>query len=1357
MCNPVNAIAFAEYNGLYLLVGEGCFLKIYDRISGAIVVVQKVFHEQPIHGIRPYISERTFVIVIWGGKSLTVLDLGSIVCVWPSDLDFNAQHMLEHETDAWILDVYCDLLKEEVYFVTANNHVWKISFDGRARHVASVSSSMIYCAEIGWHGNNRIFIAVGTIFGDVLLWSFDKTEQGGPAGPITHHKIAGHEGSVFGIRMSNFLHNGVVTRVLISCSDDRTIKIWNVSDSTSTGDKLLASVMGHASRIWGVDILPSASQTEAGLLFMSRGEDGTVQRWQLKNVNPPRLQHEWTCSHHSGKNVWAMAVYDDSMRQQRSPAIATGGADGRVTQFRADDNLYSTFVMDQVRNNIIRRQGTLQQQSPTSEPYIRPAARQARSIILSLEGMWSLSRRIESANPAYPSGTLRGEAKFQARNSSDKAFSIEYLYSEWGEYHTDRGLTMKATREYVYRYKADIDEMSVWFVKPDDKETVDYLFHTLEFSGSAVHHAEANKGDEAKAIGYHLCINDYYNASYVFQWAHRSLDEWHTEFTVTGPQKDYVAKAKYTRLGQPTKFNLNDTASQIQHKLILPVQDHSDLLPPKFGAFKTYAWISEDAFLVTTQEGLLLLGTLTTITDMPLPPSLSCPQVEWEGVLQEDALRLTSIVSSLPCFGLALVGGSDGAIYFYHHQYRRLHLLTKLSKKLAYLRAQSISDSGSHSVQESASIGVVATCLGVPQAHFVLLEPSKNGSPKILREQSLDLDKDFIITSSLLINDGSMLLLGSRDGRIDIKKPRLDLLESESAAPLHEVFHFHEDAITCIGILPHRSGEINFKDLRTWTTSRDGTFAIHQISLKLLQKAHIVSHQILHSSQPSFGPNIEGACFNNSTGDLLLWGFRSTQFVVYNETQKTETMTVECGGAHRSWAFIPRNDGHGGGSFAWTKASVCCVHSQQEASHRVLQAGGHGREIKATALSPRYETADADESVYIATGAEDTAIRIFDAELRCLRILDNHTTGIQQLRWSKDGKRLFSSAGCEELFVWRITSIDNFGVGVVRESIFPRVTMDGDLRITDFVVEEASTALPSGSQSSNITYTIYAIYSDSSTRTFNYHPSTATKPYLLSSGNYTTACLTRLSLLYCNPNHTPRPATHLCTASTDGHIAIWPLSQISTAPATPRTTTWTFRTLVHQSSIKCLVTLPLSRPAQGHIIATAGDDGALALTRIFFLNSPSSPQIATASLLISRAHASAITGLAILNPSDSVNNNSSDRGGKSEVRFTIVSVGNDQRLKVWDVCVDGYVGVGVEGWKVRRVGDSATGVADAAALRFGVWGRGRRGGADEGGGDEGGEECGRLVVVGIGVEVWRVGGVKRDGGMVEEEGAERGR
>lgn len=1432
--NPITALAIlrAGTSDPYLLVGEGQFLKVFDHQRSKSIHTEWVFDSQAIHGIvcksSPQDAGNGGNVIIWGGRSVCLISIEADLDIDEKALLKVRQYMPEVLWDDWILagcfrstnvaDSASGSNTVEANLVTAQNDLLRLRCvveiaETRENHwlnrIASGPSSILYSAHVLWaDAGRRLLVAAGTVFGEVLLWSCS-SDDSESSRVFMHHKFAGHEGSVFGVRISEEAQTGAVKRILASCSDDRTIRIWDISHTSnseqvkqvldgemnepeaglleepykadSTG--CLAMILGHSSRIWGLRFL---AQKDRYWDLMSYGEDSTAQIWRVspflgkdQTFRTPhnhgyQLSHQTTYVYHSGKNLWATAAFREA---GGDCIVATGGADGRIATYKPllhgvlalGAAWTSQYTMDEISKTFHTTSSRL------SLTQAKKAGSSTRNIFNSLKGSWKLLRNLDSLVSTYPSGTLEGIATLAERPPTDANYDAEYLYSESGDFVTQQGLTMRATRQYVYRYSRITNAISVWFVKPDDGSTVDYFFHKMDFREPG---PDIDPGPQLwSASGYHLCIEDNYNANYSFQLGDSNIIQWHAVFNVDGPKKGYTAKATYTRdrakslgseeseqvIPQATKKNGNAIGNQSGQN--------------KPDAFKTYTWINENEVLTTTEHGNLVVGSTTPNAGKS---NLDIyPNVIWEHVGLQTNLSSSCIATSIPSLGIALLTGTDGTINLYSHRSRTTDTIGKLPCKAGFLEAHILSepwDRWLHLGHQKEMVGVLATCLGSPRATVFMFSPEVHADGQSTKEETgfsnihechLTIRSKFIVTSSCFLDTKALIVLGSRNGDIaiyDLAHTTSDLAVDVTASYYHDIHG--EDAITLIQILPCEVSKMTGR-IAIITAGRDGKWAIHHVVQKLENKRLFLTFQTIHEGVPPFGPNIEGACMDATTENLLFWGFRSKQFVVWNESQKTETMVVECGGAHRNWAYTHSQGGSGGGSLVYTKASVCHIHSQTQASHQVIQHGGHGREIKAIALSPAIRTSDDDAKLrLVATGAEDTTIRIFDLDtnLKCLSIIAKHTTGIQQLRWSPDGQLLFSAAGCEEFIVWRLRSAPLVTIGVVCEAKCPSVTEEVDLRIMDFAMEEIPSQDhdPEYDAAYKNDYLLSIVYSDSSVRIFRYHASSPTdrKPSfeLLASSSYTTYCLTQATHLHIDEN-----LSGLCTASTDGHLAIWPIlpstllsRRDNKSPHSPNQTKTpshplhcTIRIPIHKSAIKALDTHSLSHSET--LLVTGGDDGAITFTRVRIRVTPSESIFDTTPLLsLPSAHASAVTGVTFLaksksNPQPIPNRqratDESHENNKRSIR--VASVGADQRLKVWVVDVDiGRVEEGVgEGIDVRRVADFYTSIADAGAL-----GWYRDGCEDEDDGDEDSSRC-WIVVAGIGIERWGVNrGISRGRG-----------
>ena len=1152
---PVTALAFVRGTPRsWLLTGEGSFLRVFDTDTSELLFAQRLFHTQAIHGINvcensnevTVASKATFfTFLVWGGKSLCVVQLNGQAELRKGYIVQSKFLRKETLLSDRILDVCISPSTSaalpgatglEAFILTSHNALFVLplrhSVDSYfIRPFSKGPRSMLYSGHLIFLEPDCLLVASGTVFGKILIWSCDKTALIPSSGDaiLGHllYSFSGHDGSIFGVRLSepySDLADDPPRRFLASCSDDRTIKLWDISDVLSivsrcrnvdgsdsciqTGTEVdgsgcepnqsrcLSTVMGHASRIWGLRFLASMNNMTR---VVSNGEDATMQVWYLKHKHTPatsfsmaslNLYHEKAHRYHTGKNIWAMAV---SEQEVGGCLVFTGGADGRiVSSLLGLGKSYSSSRLEwRLKNqeasstDILPRRLT---HSETGNPLKllavdTPAAR----IFTSMTGIWTLYRVLQSEIPTYPSGTFKGIAKLISRPPTDTAYDGELLYTEEGELVTKRGLLLKGSRRYVYRYQRANDEITAWFVKPDPEANVDYLFHRVEFRGTDVtpfKQDERNKAFMLEASGHHSCVDDQYEAKYGFLQKCGVLEEWSLRYDVKGPKKDYSADAQYTRrlLGKEySTVDLRKVETETNAEVNRVLHSGTIRTEPLPDTPKSYSWISENELLATTTKGYVILGTLSSFKD------ISMKDVSWEEITQLSDLASYSVTTSVRNSDCVLLSGKQGSVYLYQNHKKSVSVIMTLPNKVTGLFTQELHDSLVHRANYDLR-GIVVACLGSLHAYYCTIQLSRDLSADNCHMSelvSLKLPSHFVVTSAQWIGSEAFIALGSRSGALCIYEYSECTTFETSVTPFPCFRHVQgEDAITSIQNLPAHEPVRNVYFL---TTSRNGTCAIHHLTERSVHASKHLRLETVHVIEPPFGPNIEGALFDKVTNDLIIWGFRSKSFVIWNDTKHKEVFEAECGGSHRSWAFRPSNDGKEGGAFVWTQASICNINTHEQASHQIAQFGGHGREIKAIAS---YEP-DGHEGIHtrsiIATGAEDTTVRIFvfnNDDITsshgwvCRGILKTHTTGIQQLRWTPDGGFLFSAGGCEELFAWRIRAVPYIDVGITFLSRCPPVTEGSDLRIMDFDVlleDDKVTAMESPS-------VIAVAYSDSSVR-----------------------------------------------------------------------------------------------------------------------------------------------------------------------------------------------------------------------------------------------------------------------------------
>ena len=504
-----------------------------------------------------------------------------------------------------------------------------------------------------------------------------------------------------------------------------------------------------------------------------------------------------------------------------------------------------------------------------------------------------------------------------------------------------------------------------------------------------------------------------------------------------------------------------------------------------------------------------------------------------------------------------------------------------------------------------------------------------------VEKQSLELPVGFTCSGVSLLHQGGKIVLGSRQGSLAIY--RCDMPDAAELKYDLEtcVRHVHgKETVTSLSRVPKpvtslfpSSSVADFKvpDLFV-STGRDGKCVTHRAG-------KVTDHNgIVDVSTSPFLGGFEGAFYNHVEGPLqgpvwIYFGFREYDFVIWNETSQLELARIPCGGAHRTWSFNPVDF-----SFAWTKNGNFNLYGFTKPLHTALQMGGHGREIKALAVSrsmtPGHLPSAAGRKLLVATGAEDTTIRLLFApldsaeeNLTCSKILSAHTTGIQHLAFSSCGQYLFSSGGCEELFVWLIEhGVPGIGLGVRLEFTFPKGSADqSDLRITNFQIQDERMA--SGTDIPPPNFIIAAVYSNSMIRFLQYRDD--------QQGGKETCTVLRQLFYHENCITQIHWRRHVLTGSTDGRIALWDsLGHGLThgkAPVTSRQ--------VHQNSITAMRVIPVrTDKPEIDLIITGGDDNALGLTLRHYVDEHyAATRVPVFEvLLLPDAHAAAITAVCLV-------------------------------------------------------------------------------------------------------------------------------
>ncbi|RAR15423.1 brct domain-containing protein [Stemphylium lycopersici] len=573
--------------------------------------------------------------------------------------------------------------------------------------------------------------------------------------------------------------------------------------------------------------------------------------------------------------------------------------------------------------------------------------------------------------------------------------------------------------------------------------------------------------------------------------------------------------------------------------------------------FRSYCFVDESTFLLTTNFGKVLVASLASEPGRHDPSLLSSSTLL--GRLQDLSGYSVCTSSSRP--GIAFIAGANGSIYTYRKSVSALTKLHTMEGKVGDIFAADVSDSAS-----TTETVLLVTLAGQGKARLLYVDP--NQSTEILNDVHVPITDSLtgsVVTSMahLRASGSNFIVVGFRRGSIAL----YGVHANEGHATLLRVMEnvHHGEAVTS---LAWAGTFVGSSQAHLHSVGRDGRLTVHHIDLTM------TSVTLVHDLALPFGPNLEGLYLQEDR--LLVHGFSSKKWYLYDVTAEEEVMSIDTGGAHRSWAFR---------------------------SHSSL----------GESTGPRTRL--------IATGAEDTDIKIFqyvNQNLVCRRTIRKHTTGIQHLQWSVDGEYLFSSGGCEEFYVWRIRNLpsSSLDIGVVCEHVYHPESEHADLRIMAFDVTSRGTA-----------HFVTMVFSDSSIKAYRYDSTATTKWKALARGIYFTSCLTQCV------NLSP---TKILTAGTDGHAVTWPLPEaaddLSAGSASSISElTWHHPAKIHQNSSKVMTTQVLDDDRT--LIVSGGDDGSLA-----FIFARSAPSISTGSpatsyalppIIVNRAHASAVTACAM--------------------------------------------------------------------------------------------------------------------------------
>ncbi|XP_029457114.1 WD repeat-containing protein 6 [Rhinatrema bivittatum] len=488
---------------------------------------------------------------------------------------------------------------------------------------------------------------------------------------------------------------------------------------------------------------------------------------------------------------------------------------------------------------------------------------------------------------------------------------------------------------------------------------------------------------------------------------------------------------------------------------------------------------------------------------------------------------------------------------------------------------------------------------------------------------------------------------------------------------------------------------VSHHDDLIYSTGRDGCYC--QLNV---EKGQL---KVLRKQKPCKGMDwIEKLCFT-PTGDLLVMGFHSTNFVLWSTRTSEKLLCVPCGGGHRSWSYDCSLSTK---ILAYIKSGDIFIYQNRSAdsSQCVLKDSLHGRELTCVRHIGTIQTSTKQAVNILLTGSEDTTVSILafnelTNKIFQLTTISTHISSVRALASLRiHSKKLenspmstvfFSAGGRAEIECYRLLISCECGNNDIRCQVIhvashrldehwdcmknkhKVIKMDPETRYMSIVVVDEERDLDSRQFVSSSLF-LAAACSDGSVRLF-LMSECSQKLLLIAESSHHQRCVLKVET-FMHRFAAGRRRVFLCSTATDGIIAFWDITTIMDfAKSTlelidraiqPKDLGIPLLTVqAHQSGIN---SLHVQKTEEGYyLVASGGDDNSIHIcvlaiemtpgnvmssklgdTAQYELDCGSCIQLLKKFVVVS-AHAAHITGLKLL---------------QSDL---LVSVSVDQRFTLW--------------------------------------------------------------------------------------------
>lgn len=287
----------------HVFLGIGCTLYVVNSRDEKVETKIDALHPDNIHNISTKFNKR---LIVYGGKRL---------CIFQIDIEdnlLNIEKLSEvHVFDDWIIDVKWlgSLDDPTLTILFAHNNIYNYHVYKKTHYsIACKETCLLYAGLIEGKSHENAVVFSGTVFQEILIWKFNKS--------LNHefsdilYRLKGHKGVLTSIFYSQ------PDNLIFSASDDRTVRLWKVSDDIFSHQKLEISLQttmyGHLARVWKATLFKNT--------IISIGEDSYICFWNLCG----ELIHKIKA--HQGVPIWCLDISDENV-------IYTGGSDGSVNSW----------------------------------------------------------------------------------------------------------------------------------------------------------------------------------------------------------------------------------------------------------------------------------------------------------------------------------------------------------------------------------------------------------------------------------------------------------------------------------------------------------------------------------------------------------------------------------------------------------------------------------------------------------------------------------------------------------------------------------------------------------------------------------------------------------------------------------------------------------------------------------------------------------------------------------------------------------------------------------------------------------------------------------------------------------------